>query len=182
MIFYISDLHIGHKNALIFDSRPFEDVDTMETEIIKRWNTKISADDHVYILGDVFYKYSKNMYNFLKSLNGHLHLIIGNHDKVLLDNEKAASVFESIDSILNIVDNSKQITLCHFPIMVWNKKHRGSYHIYGHVHRKIDEDTIIMMKQERAFNAGCMINNYEPCTFDELKSNKEKFMKENNIQ
>lgn len=57
MIYYISDLHIGHKAALRFDERPFADVKEMENEIILRWNQKVTAEDDVYILGDVFYGY-----------------------------------------------------------------------------------------------------------------------------
>ena len=57
MIYYISDLHIGHKNAIRFDERPFSGIDEMECEIIRRWNEKVSSDDDVYILGDVFYRF-----------------------------------------------------------------------------------------------------------------------------
>ena len=37
MIYYISDLHIGHKNCLRFDERPFTDVQEMEKEMIRQW-------------------------------------------------------------------------------------------------------------------------------------------------
>ena len=65
--------------------------------------------------------------------------------------------------------------MCHYPIISWNKKHFGAYHVYGHVHSKVNEETMFMMKQERAFNAGCMINNFEPCTLDELERNNRLF-------
>ena len=38
-----------------------------------------------------------------------------------------------------------------------------------------------MMKQERAFNAGCMINGYAPCTLEELEVNKAKFIDDKHI-
>ena len=57
IIYYISDMHIGHKNAIRFDNRPFNDIDEMECEIINRWNNKVNSNDDVYILGDVFYRY-----------------------------------------------------------------------------------------------------------------------------
>ena len=175
MIFYTSDLHIGHKNAIRFDSRPFADVEEMEREIIRRWNNKVSLSDDVYILGDVFYNCKKDKSEFLKSLNGRLHLVVGNHDFDLLKDAEAMSCFVSAEQIEQIVDNGRQVIMCHFPIISWNKKHRGTYHLYGHVHKKIDEDTLFMIKQERAFNAGCMINNYEPCSLNEIIKNNGVF-------
>lgn len=47
MIFYISDMHFGHKNVIKFDNRPFNDVDEMDAELIRLWNSKVSAGDHV---------------------------------------------------------------------------------------------------------------------------------------
>ena len=75
---------------------------------------------------------------------------------------------------MNIKDEGRKVCLCHFPIICWNKKHRDSYHVYGHVHNKVDEDTIYMMKQERAYNCGCMLNDYVPCTLEELAENKKR--------
>ena len=179
MIYYISDLHIGHKNAIRFDERPFSDIDEMESEIIKRWNAKVTADDDVYILGDVFYRYKKDRAEFLKKLCGRLHLIIGNHDFDIIKNEAALACFESVDKLRQIVDDGRRVVMCHYPIISWNMKHFGAYHVYGHVHTNVTEETMFMMKQERAFNAGCMLNNYEPCTLSELENNNREF--KNNI-
>ena len=51
MNLYISDLHFGHKNVILFEHRPFSDVDTMDHCLIQRWNSRVSADDDVYIVG-----------------------------------------------------------------------------------------------------------------------------------
>ena len=175
MIYYISDLHIGHKNAIRFDERPFSGIDEMECEIIRRWNEKVSSDDDVYILGDVFYRFKGDRTGFLKKLGGRLHLIVGNHDFEILKDEAALGCFDSVDKLRQIVDNGRRVVMCHYPIISWNMKHFGAYHVYGHVHSKVNEETLFMMKQERAFNAGCMINNYEPCTLDELERNNRLF-------
>lgn len=36
MNYYISDLYLGHVNAIRFDQRPFTDVDEMNGTIIRR--------------------------------------------------------------------------------------------------------------------------------------------------
>ena len=33
MNLYISDLHFGHKNVILFEHRPFSDVDTMGQDV-----------------------------------------------------------------------------------------------------------------------------------------------------
>ena len=55
MNLYISDLHFGHKNVILFEHRPFSDVDTMDHCLIQLWNSRVSADDDVYIVGDFCY-------------------------------------------------------------------------------------------------------------------------------
>ena len=175
MIYYISDLHIGHKSAIRFDERPFADIDEMEREIIRRWNEKVTSDDDVYILGDVFYRYKGKQADFLRKLRGRLHLITGNHDKGLLKDEEALSCFADVDNLRMITDNGRQVVMCHFPIISWNMKHYGSYHVYGHIHKIIGEEGRFMINQDRAFNAGCMINGYVPCTLEELEQNNRIF-------
>lgn len=54
MNYYISDLHIGHANAIKFDNRPFADVNEMNNAIIENWNSRVKSNDTVYILGDSF--------------------------------------------------------------------------------------------------------------------------------
>lgn len=178
MIYYTSDLHIGHANALRFDNRPFADLDEEERAIIANWNSRVRDGDDVYILGDVFFKYKNDMTKFLSQLHGRLHLVVGNHDQKLLADETAMARFVSVEKLEAVNDNGRLVVLCHFPIAEWYKKPHGAYHVYGHIHRKVDETTRFMLSCERAFNAGCMINGYYPCTLEELEENKKAFIRE----
>lgn len=40
---YTSDLHIGHKNIIGFDHRPFSSLDEMTEKIIANWNKTFSC-------------------------------------------------------------------------------------------------------------------------------------------
>ena len=42
-VFFIADLHFGHRDVIAFDGRPFKDVDEMEAEMIRRWNARVRA-------------------------------------------------------------------------------------------------------------------------------------------
>lgn len=176
---YTSDLHFGHSNVIGFDHRPFYDVDDMDRCLIKLWNSRVSPDDEVYIVGDLCFRNNRPAEWYLKQLKGHKHLVIGNHDQKLLENKKAMSYFETVDKIMYIKDEDKNICLCHYPIAEWNHFHRGSYHIYGHIHNRTDDAYMYMKKYENALNAGCMINNYTPASFNELVRNNKIFKEKN---
>ena len=182
MNYYISDLHFGHKNALNFDERPFENVDEMARVIISAWNSKVAQDDDVYVIGDFQYRDEKSPEWYLNQLKGHKHLIIGNHDNLLIENEAVMKHFESVEKIQYVSDmlegSRVHVVLCHFPILSWNKKMHGSYHVYGHIHANELEASRIMYQygEGRALNAGCMINHYAPASLKELIINNERFI------
>lgn len=175
MNLYISDLHFGHRNCINFDHRPFLDVGEMDNILIKLWNSRVDEDDNVYIIGDFAYRNEKTADWYLRQLKGRKHLVVGNHDGETLKNEKAMAYFESVDKMMHVTDGDKQISLCHFPIAEWNGYHRGSWHVYGHIHGRKDETYEFMKTKERALNAGCMINNYTPSSINELIRNNKYF-------
>lgn len=51
MNYFISDLHLGHKNVLKFDNRPFINIEEHDKTIIDNWNSKVNDNDDVYVLG-----------------------------------------------------------------------------------------------------------------------------------
>lgn len=91
MIYYIGDMHLGHKKVIEYDKRPFSSVDEMDNMLIMNWNNKVSDDDHVYIIGDFVYRSGYEVSYYLKQLKGHKHLISGNHDLKTLEDEDAMS-------------------------------------------------------------------------------------------
>lgn len=54
--------------------------------------------------------------------------------------------------MLHITDGRNQICACHFPIAEWNGFHKWHYHIYGHIHNRMDDTYEFMRKRERALN------------------------------
>ena len=177
MNLYISDLHFGHANVINFDHRPFSDIDDMDRMLVKFWNNRVQQDDHVYIIGDFCYRNERPEEWYLRQLKGHKHLIIGNHDQNLVKNDKAMSYLETVDKMMLVQEEDKRIVLCHYPLCDWYRKASGSYHVYGHIHQNKDDVYEFMKHQERALNAGCMLNNYAPASLNELIRNNETFQK-----
>lgn len=183
MNYYISDTHLGHEESIgpTWDNRPFKNVFEMDEKIIKNWNNTVNNNDNVYILGDFAYTLiHSDVCYYLEQLKGKKHLLIGNHEEAIMENEKSKKYFESIQLIKEIEDNGKKIVLCHFPIAEWNGYDRNYWHIYGHVHNCLRNSFGYLKNIEKALNAGCMINNYKPATFEELVINNKIFKENNN--
>lgn len=178
MIYYISDLHFGHRRILELEQRPFSDIEDMDKTLIRLWNETVTEQDDIYIVGDFSYRSDKHFKWYLSQLKGHKHLILGNHDYLLSQDQKALSYFDSVECIERIVDNERVVILCHFPIAEWNGKQHGSFHVYGHIHAKKDDVFEFMSRFDKALNAGCMINNYRPVTLNELMENNKRFRRE----
>ena len=169
MIYYIADTHFGHEAILRHDQRPFSSMEDMDRALMENWNRVVGPEDDVYILGDFCYRSAKAPASYLKQLHGHKHLIRGNHDGGALKDAHFTEQLESVDKLLFLRDQGRNVVLCHFPLAEWNGFYRGAYHLYGHIHTRRDSAAwAYMAGQPRAFNVGCMLHNYTPVTLDQL--------------
>ena len=136
-ILFCSDLHFYHSNIIRYSSRPYSDVAEMNYELIHNWNEIVKPDDVVYNLGDFsFGSYDKTR-NVLKQLNGKIHFIYGNHDKVIKKHEEELlgdGLLVSTAYDREIYVGKQMLVLHHYGKRVWNKSHHGSIHLYGHSH------------------------------------------------
>ena len=104
MIFYTADLHLGYFPILHDTARPFTGVPEMDEALISNWNARVGADDSVYIVGDFSYNGGEAPTQYLSRLNGHLHLIRGNHDTGLNHAERLLDYCDSVTDFLEIDD------------------------------------------------------------------------------
>ena len=175
MIYYISDMHFGHKNILNYDRRPFDNTEQMDEKLIRRWNERVGRDDTVYVLGDAFFKGEEKSMAIIKRLNGHKHLIRGNHDR---NNGRLLKQWESVGEYAEIKDGGCTVVLSHYPMMFYNHQREGAIMLYGHVHNTPEWDFVKKWQKElwqqnipaRIINVGCMMTymDYAPRTLEEL--------------
>ena len=196
--YFISDLHLFHENALRFDQRPFDTVDEMNAIIYNNWNSVVTNEDFVYILGDISMKVNEEIIALVSKLKGHKILIKGNHDK--LTDHRYRTLFDDIVDYAEISVGIKQpnnqtrsfnLVLSHYPILMWKNQHHNYIHLYGHVHNSVEESVyqealkqLKISKKKRlpeldetyfdenflAFNVGCMMPyiNYRPQTLEHI--------------
>jgi len=125
-VYFISDLHFGHKSVLKF-SRDYRDGDTIEEHdwtLVARWNSVVKKKDRVFVLGDVCWPGTS--LDILGELNGTKTLIRGNHD-----NHKTVEYLEHFDKVMGLV-KYKDLWLSHAPIHP--NELRGCKNVHGHVH------------------------------------------------
>ena len=67
----------------------------------------------------------------MERLQGHKHLIQGNHDRV---KGKLRPYWESIEQYAEVNDENRLVILSHYPILFYKNQHYGAVMLYGHVH------------------------------------------------
>lgn len=179
MIYFTSDLHLGHSNILTLCSRPFSSIDEMDAYLINAWNQKVKTGDTVYLIGDVVWDKKKVAY-YMEQLPGKKILIMGNHDSTWVKREECLKYFEAVTPFLEIHHCGHPITICHYPMLEWNAsreetKKKLGYHIHGHIHNRVSDEYRQLFIQFNALNAGVDINGFAPVSFDELVENNMKF-------
>lgn len=171
MIYYCADLHFDYEAILEQTGRPFSTISEMNEALIENWNKTVTEEDVVYFVGDMGCHSSSIPDEYLSRLNGHKHLIRGNHDTGLEDQQRLFRYFESITDFLEIDDEGVHITLCHYPIIYIQR----GYMIHGHLHNTKKELYEILKQLPRVMNAGVDVNQYKPVTLDELIHNNQLF-------
>lgn len=177
-VFFVSDLHFGHKYVIPFDRRPFQDVQEMETELIRRWNARVSQDDHVFVVGDMFGGVTTaHAGEIVHALNGRIHLIRGNHDP---KGEIFESLFEEVVPVkaieVRVRGEKQRVIMRHRLLPVYRGSNEGVVQLFGHTHNsalsKLEDKYILFMNwlgvPLHAYNIGACRMDYEPRTLEEI--------------
>ena len=120
----------------------------MDEEIIRRWNSRVTADDVVFHLGDFSLSKGSDVKKYMARLNGTIVWIKGNHDS------------KTIIKDLTIQFGGKMWQLVHEP-----QDSAWEFVLHGHVHnnwkiKKTHRQTLV--------NVGVDVHNFYPITMNEI--------------
>jgi len=111
----------------------------MDQVILDRINETVGTDDTLYILGDFTFRGgSPSDYRYRINCKD-VHLCMGNHDKRSLYDDYLHG-FSTVQDVKEIIYCNQRIFLSHYCHKVWPASHKGSYHLWGHSHGKLDEE------------------------------------------
>lgn len=142
MIYFTSDTHFCHNKPFLYEPRGFKSIEEHDETIVKNWNSIIKPEDEVYHLGDVMLIDNKKGIEYLKSLNGKIHLILGNHcTDTRIELYKTCPNIVSIDYAKKIKIGKNYFWLCHYPTITANYDDDKPWakhliNIFGHTHQK----------------------------------------------
>lgn len=161
--FLTADLHWGHFNIIDYCSRPFYTLDQMHETMQRNWNSRVTDDDTVIVVGDWCFKNSPGGKTgeglpitadyWASQLKGKKIFLKGNHDK-------NNSLVTPIAGLL-LDTHGKKIYCTHKP------EHANlDYEInfVGHVH---DRWLIKQYGDTILFNVGVDQHRFMPITIDE---------------
>jgi calcineurin-like phosphoesterase family protein len=141
----------------------------MNEGIISNWNEKVPKDGIVFHLGDFCMGSIDNCIDLLDRLNGEIYLIKGNHDQTIIktyNKHRPKSIVGLYNDYMFNSDGLK-IHMYHYPIISWNSKHHGSWHLFGHCHGTINKTDIV--ESSNMLDIGVDSNNYTPWNYYEIK-------------
>ena len=111
-IFFSSDHHFGHKKLIENKHRSFSDIEKMNDDLVEAWNSTVDVNDTVYYVGDMFCCCKSDMASeIIKSLNGKIIYVLGNHDELIEKKKIDIKRFESIQDLVELKTNKKLLEI-----------------------------------------------------------------------
>jgi calcineurin-like phosphoesterase family protein len=167
-VFFIGDLHFGHKRITEFKPEakvdpPYRTGDNWQENMYHigdNWNRVVSKRCKVFVLGDS--AFNDVGFEFLKSLNGTKVLVRGNHDNYF-STEKWLEIFESVEGIVRY----KNYWLTHAPIHP--SELRGKKNLHGHVHFNSIKNGYTGEYDTNYINVSCEAINETPISLDKIR-------------
>ena len=145
-VFFIADTHFGDNDVFLMsgENKFFDSVKDKDEEIIKNWNTTVSPEDIVFILGDF------GDMDYWYKLNGKKTLIKGNHDNIKYCDILYPIIYENF------------FILSHEPMRV--DENSPYANIFGHVHNNPIYNTVT----SRSYCVCACRNDYTPIAFEKI--------------
>lgn len=167
MNYFIADTHFGHENIIKLCNRPFANKHEMDRVMIYQWNEIVTNEDRVYHLGDFGFKASASyLKKIMEQLNGQIIFIQGNHDQNTIKANNQCGRFTAVHDRLEIDEDGYHIVLDHYPILEWPRYHKGSWHLFGHVHGNLSKDKL----SPRQADVGVDVWDFRPVTFEQIRN------------
>jgi len=187
-IWVTSDQHFQNKNIWFSyekQTRPFHSQEEHDNAMINAWNSVVSPEDIVFVLGDFIMGAADGVQPILNRLNGKIYLITGNHDtdsKIKIYQYYPEKVI-AIEDYNILYYKEKFIVMNHYPVEgdsgskqnhlkndgwknateFFGQNYDDCIYLYGHVHSHAPHDM-----KNHCYHIGVDTNNLTPVLLDDI--------------
>lgn len=128
--FLIADTHFGDEAIIRYEGRPFANTAEMDEYLIQKWNEAVTAEDRVFLLGDICFYDEEKTREIIGRLNGQKLMIMGNHDRFRSAEQWRDCGFSFVSEWPILFEN--WFIFSHEPLYM--NKNMPYANIFGHVH------------------------------------------------
>jgi calcineurin-like phosphoesterase family protein len=149
----------------------------MDRVLIERWNSVVGETDTVYHLGDFTFGNRDMAREYFKQLNGIIYVLFNpwHHDSrwlpksgdIVPDCGTKNAIAVGLRPPIWVLEfpeysnskHSKALVLCHYPLAIWDRKHYGAWHLFGHSHGQHQNGGL-------SFDVGVDCNQFQPVSLE----------------
>ena len=165
-IFVTANQQFGRFNAIKMYKRPFLSVEEMNFNLIKEWNSVVSKEDIVYVLGNFAWD-PETAEIVVNQLNGNIIVIPGEHDKAIEELDRMKN------NLLNVKFREFDIeyilevgaSISYWPLSEWPLKSEGIPSVIGYPGKKYKTD-----HKKNIINCNCDLWDYKPIEINKILS------------
>lgn len=175
MRYFCSDLHFAHNKPFLFEPRGFTSWEEHAETVVSNINRIVKPEDELLILGDCILSDDVAGMNYLRQLNGHKFLAIGNHDtNKRIAQYKTENIFEDIQYGYRFDYNKMTFWCQHYPCRMGNYKDKHpTIALTGHTH---SPDKFQYM-EDGDYNVALDAHNCRPISIEEIFSDIKEYRK-----
>ena len=169
MIYFTSDFHFGHDREFIYGPRGYNDIYEEAEDLIQKFNSVVTWEDTVYILGDCMLNNDEFGLKCLRRLNGFKYIIVGNHDSISrIQKYQDSGIFMSVDYGGRLHYNGWTYLFSHYPQITENYQDRHKViSLCGHSHTK---DPFLHWDNGLIYHVEVDAHNGYPVSIDQIES------------
>lgn len=182
-VFMTSDLHYFHRficEYTPFSRGHFSSIEEMNSQLISNWNSVVTDNDLVYMLGDFAFAGTQKIQTILEQLNRRkLVMIKGNHDAKISNKRWVELGFDEVHEQLQISYKNKDFLLCHFPYLLGQEgedtrylhkrpEDKGLTLLHGHLHSTPAQKKRLTPKGTLMYDVGVDSNYLMPVSLEQI--------------
>jgi calcineurin-like phosphoesterase family protein len=171
--YFSSDFHLGHRMIVRQDARNFSSIEYMDHYIIRNIMDNMERGSDFYFLGDLAWtpEGAEFFFREAKKKNISVHWIVGNHDRRVKQYFSVATTIAAMREVkLTDGENTYPATLCHYPMLTYNKSHYNAFLLFGHHHAHTHgkEEIDRFEKNGKRLNVNCEFHDYLPVSEEQV--------------